>query len=192
YKAHLLLVNQNNCEYWFNARNLGCVDDVLHWIRIIKPQDYRCVPSTEVTLKTISWYAAFIGSSNIESRKTWELAGNKVYPINKVSLNRAGVIKTGEVKLSIKKRYHWGYEISESRTRRVGINHDVYYKTPNGNNMINQIKATVEVGGWGSEGELKVAGDDEETKYLPEGKYDVKVNTFNTVRATVTLGKQQL
>jgi hypothetical protein len=77
-KAHLLLVNQNNCEYWFNGRNLGAVDDVLHWIRIIKPQDYRCIPSTEVTLKTISWYAAFIGSSNIESRKTWKSAGNKV------------------------------------------------------------------------------------------------------------------
>jgi hypothetical protein len=188
-KAHLLLVNQNNFECRFNGRNLGTADEVLHWIRIIKPQDYRYIPGTELTFKTISWYAGFIGSSNIRSRKAWGSAGNAVYPINKVSLNRVGKIKRGEVKLAGKKKYQWRYKLKVPRTRFVGINHDLYYKAPTGNDMIHQIKAAVEVEGWGSEAVLKVIGD-EETGSLPVGNYNVSVNTFTKVWATITLGKE--
>lgn len=189
-KAHLLLINQNNYESWFNGNCLGAADEVFHWIRIIKPQDYRYIPGTELTLKTFSWYAGFIGSSNIRSRKAWKSAGNMVYPISKVILNRADKIKNGEVMLSDKKKYKWRYELKVSRTRFIGINHDLYYKAPSGNDMIHQIRAAIEVDGVGSEAVLHVIGGDEGTEYLPEGKYNVSVNTFKKVWATITLGKE--
>lgn len=189
-KAVLMLVNQNNSEYRYHGRNFGAADDVLHWISIIKPRNHRYIPGTEVTLKTASWYSLFLGSSNVKSRELWRSTGTREYPIDKVSLVREGEIKTGESLLSDKKKYTWQYKLKEPRTKSVGINHNLYYKTVNGNDRMHQVNAAVEVGGWGSEAGLTVTGNDTETPYLPAGNYDVYVHTFIKVRASVILGKQ--
>ena len=189
-KAHILLVNQNNHKIMFNGKDLRTADDVLHWIRIIKPQDHRYIPGTKVTMKTFSWFEVFFGSSIIQSRKAWRTAGTVDHPIIKVNLNRKGKIKSGETLLSDKKKYHWQYKLKEPRTRFVGVNHDLYYKTSAGNNKMHQIKAAVEVSGWGSEAELTIIGSDKETGYLPEGRYNANVNSFLNVWVTVTLGKE--
>ena len=111
-KADLMLVNQNNSEYRYNNRNLGAADDVLHWIRIVKPVDHKNIQGTEVTLKTASWYLLFLGSSNVKSRELWRSTGTREYPIDKVNLVRAGEIKTGESSLSDKKKYELFFSIT--------------------------------------------------------------------------------
>jgi hypothetical protein len=186
-RANLLLINQNNSEYRYDGRNLGIADDVLHWLRIVKPADSRYVPGTEITMKTASWYSLFLGSSNIRSRELWRSSGIEEYRIQKVRLNREGEIKTGESVLSDKKRYFWQYKLKESRTKSVGINHDFFYKTIDGNERMYNVKAAVQVQGWGSKARLTVIGNDTETLYLPEGKVDAYVHTFTNVCATTTL-----
>ncbi|MEJ2194007.1 MAG: hypothetical protein P8X73_04010 [Ignavibacteriaceae bacterium] len=150
-RANLLLINQNNSEYRYDGRNLGIADDVLHWLRIVKPADSRYVPGTEITMKTASWYSLFLGSSNIRSRELWRSSGIEEYRIQKVRLNREGE------------------------------------KTIDGNERMYNVKAAVQVQGWGSKARLTVIGNDTETLYLPEGKVDAYVHTFTNVCATTTL-----
>lgn len=187
-KAHLLLVNQNNREFRHNSRNLGPVDEVLHWVRIIKPGENRFIPGTEITLRTVPWYVLFAGSSKTKSLNVWKSAGTAAFPITGVSLNRDTDIKSGEAVLSENKRYRWNYKIKSSRKKLVGVTHDLYYTAADGKNKLHKINAAAEVSGWGSKAELTITGGDENTRYLPAGRYEADVHTFKNVWATITLG----
>lgn len=184
------MINQKNREYFINGENLGPSDDILHWIRIVKPQDKRDIPGTETTLNTFSWFAVFSGSTSRSVRESWMSAGVKKHPIQEVSLKREGEIKSGQSILSGKKKYYWKYEgFSEPFARFTGVNHDLYQKGPDGKTVLDQVRAVLDVTGWASPAELIVAGEDSDTGYLPEGKYNAFVHTFRKVWATATIGK---
>jgi hypothetical protein len=189
-QALLLIVLQDTKTNFLNGKEAGPSQDVHIWVSINGPRSGTeiSVIGAQSTLKTMSWFKLFGGSSQPQVRSAFADSGLLYEPIEDFSLVHSGSEIQGKVVIGPERSFSWKAIAKAPWAELIGVNHDFYSRDQDDRLVSTHVQALVKALAWESEGILEVQGDVIPSGLLSTSTRPVKVHSFNPIwiRASVS------
>lgn len=186
--ARVALIVQDCSQYWVDGENLGSDQHANVWVEIEGAGDVRPVVGAERTMPTRTWFSVFHGSTNARGREARMASKTAPEPIEGVALDPPGAERGGRVSVSDGMSYSWRVTSVEPPFRLLGVNHDVYVRTAEGEIVFKRIQAIGNQVAGPHPGTLEVVRSTDPSGLVPAGTYPGLVFTFFPLWARVTAG----
>jgi hypothetical protein len=190
-QVRLVIVLQESKSNFLNGKEVGPSQDVHIWVSIKGPRSGTEIPviGAQSTLKTMSWFKLFGGSSHPQIRSAFAKSSLLYDSIENLSLVHSGTDIRGKVVIDPERSFSWTATAEAPWVDLIGVNHDVYTRDQAGEVVATHVQALLKAAAWGSEGSLEVQGDILPGGLLPTGIHPVKVNSYNPIwiRASVNV-----
>lgn len=190
-QARLFIVLQDSKTNFLDGKEVGPSQDVHVWVSIKGPRSETEIPvvGAQSTLKTMSWFKLFGGSSQPRIREALANSGLMYEPIEDMSLVHSGADIRGNVIIDPERSFSWAATAKTPWADLIGVNHDFYTRNQDGEIFANHVQALLKAVAWGSEGILEVQGEVIPGGLLTTGTHPVHVNSFNPIwiRASINV-----
>jgi hypothetical protein len=180
-RARVSIFVQDCSSNKVNGKEYGPSQDIHIWVLIDAPQDTRPVVGAAQTLPTMTWLNLYSGMANEQLREAFRAAGRHYDPIDSLSLYSAEDRKEGHVDVNPELRFSWTYEPIGQIALPMGVNHDIYHRTQDGEFSLTVIQAVADISAFNAPGTLTVIGGTNPQKVVSAGTYSIVVAAISMV-----------